>query len=258
MHRHSPAFTVTMAETAADLRAAQRLRYDVFVRELGGSGPLVNHAQGCEVDDFDPHASHLLLRDMHRDPGDQVVGTYRLMTEDTARQAGGFYCEAEYDLQRLRETDHKLLELGRSCLHPAYRGGTAMMHLWGALADYVKAHDIGLIFGVASFHGTDVQAMAGPLSLMHDRHLAPAHLRVQAKKTGAHAMNLIPPDQIDRVAAMRDTPALIKAYLRLGAVVGEGAYIDTAFNTTDICLILTTDAISALQRSIYARGADNG
>lgn len=258
MNHQPPAFTLQIAQTADDLRAAQRLRYEVFVAELGGDGPLVDHADRLEKDHFDAHATHLLLRDMRRPDGDQVVGVYRLMTESTAAEAGQFYCENEYDLTLLRQTGMRLMELGRSCLHPEYRGGTAMLHLWSALADYVNRERIDLIFGVASFPGTDLDALAAPLGLLHDRHLAPPELRVSAKGAGARPMNLMPADQIDRVAAMRDTPALIKAYLRLGGVVGDGAFVDHAFNTTDVCLILATDAVSALQRSIYARGQGLG
>lgn len=258
MNHRPPAFTLRIAQTADDLRAAQRLRYGVFVAELGGDGPLVDHENGLEKDRFDAFATHLLLCDTQRPDGDQVVGVYRLMTESAAAAAGHFYCENEYDLTLLRQSGMRLLELGRSCLHPDYRGGTGMLHLWSALADFVKREGIELVFGVASFPGTDLKALAGPLALLHDRHLAPPELRVTAKGAGAAPIARTPADQIDRAAALRNTPALIKAYLRLGGVVGEGVFVDHAFNTTDVCLILATDAISALPRSIYARGQGLG
>ncbi|WP_106744172.1 GNAT family N-acetyltransferase [Yoonia maritima] len=254
MSYHAPQFQISLAHSHDDVRAAQRLRYDVFVRELGGGGDMVDHEAQLEKDSFDPFAVHLLLRDMARPAEDQVVGVYRLLTEDRAADAGQFYCEDEFDLSVLKASGKRLLELGRSCLHPDYRGGTAMMHLWGALADFVRREKIDVMFGAASFHGTDTQALAGPLSLLYYRHLAPPKLRVTA--TGPHAalMNLVPEDQIDRVSAMRDTPALIKAYLRLGGTVGDGAFVDHAFNTIDICLILAADAVSTLQGNIYGKG----
>ncbi|WP_439154635.1 GNAT family N-acetyltransferase [Yoonia sp.] len=258
MNHHSPAFSIGFAQTADDLRAAQRLRYDVFVTELGGDGPLVDHANKLEQDRFDAHARHLLLRDTRRSVQDQVVGVYRLMTQEGADAAGEFYCTAEYDLTPLQQSGKRLLELGRSCLHPDYRGGSAMMHLWSALSDVVTAEGVEVMFGVASFPGTDIASLAAPLSLLHHRHLAPENLRAKAHGAGAVPLNQIPQDQIDRVAAVRDVPALIKGYLRLGGVVGDGAFVDHAFNTTDICLILPTDAISAMQRGIYARGQGLG
>lgn len=250
--------SVRMAAGPEDIAAAQRLRYQVFVRELGAGGPFADHQTSREADRFDPFADHLLLIDSARRADDQVVGVYRVMTQEMAKAAGQFYCEDEYDLSPLHNSGHRLLELGRSCLHRDYRGGAGMLHLWGGLADYVEAHDIGVMFGVASFHGTDAGALAQPLSLLHHRHLAPPHLRVTAKGPQAHRMDLIAEADIDRLAAVRAMPALIKAYLRLGGTVGSGAFVDHDFNTTDICLILEKSAISALGKAIYTKAGARG
>ncbi|MCT4558434.1 MAG: GNAT family N-acetyltransferase [Pelagimonas sp.] len=248
---HNTGFTVALARDPQDIKAAQRLRYDVFVDELGGDGPLVDHDARLEIDRFDPFFDHLMVRD---DATGQVAGVYRLLRQEQADQAGQFYSEDEYDLTPLRQSGRKLLELGRSCLHADYRGGGAMFHLWQGLAAYVLEHEIEILFGSASFHGTDVQALAQPLSLLHHRHLAPPELRVRAKIF--QDMNLVPQDQIDRRKAMLEVPALIKAYLRLGGVVGDGAYVDHTFNTTDICLIMDTEQMNARQRDMYTgRGA---
>lgn len=243
-------FQVRLAQTEADVQAAQRLRYDVFVRELGGGGPMVDHAAGLERDRFDPYFDHLLLTDQRCG---KLAGVYRVMRGDMAARAGGFYSAAEYDLAPLAQSGRKLLELGRSCLDPAYRGGTAMHHLWAALAGYVAEHEIEVLFGVASFHGTDTAALAEPLSLLHHRHLAPPELRVRVRDYAP--MDLIPEPELDRRKAMLAVPSLIKAYLRLGGTVGEGAYIDRAFNTTDVCLILDTKQMSARQMRFYNGGA---
>ena len=247
-----PQFEVKLAQGEAELLAAQRLRYHVFVEELGGGGALVDHAGRFERDRFDPFFDHLILIDHSRDAAEleHVVGVYRLMRGEQAAGAGQFYSEEEYDLAPLRASGRRLLELGRSCLLPDYRGGIAMYHLWTGLAGYVETHGIDILFGVASFHGTDVAALVQPLSLLHHRHLAPEELRVRAR--AYQPMDLMPPDAIDRRAAMVQVPALIKAYLRLGGVVGDGAYIDHAFNTTDICMIMDTARMNAKRRRIYA------
>ncbi|MEO0764909.1 MAG: GNAT family N-acyltransferase [Pseudomonadota bacterium] len=246
---HDPEFRVALARTDDELRAAQGLRYDVFVEELGGGGPLVDHHQRLEKDRFDPFFDHLILFDDAA--GGRVAGVYRMLPCAKAKDAGAFYSEDEYDLSPLKATGRRLLELGRSCVHVDYRGGRAMYHLWNGLADYVAEHDIDILFGVASFHGTDVDALAPSLSLLHHRHLAPEPLRVTARPPHAAQMDRIAPDQIDRRAAMVQMPALIKAYLRLGGVVGDGAYIDHGFNTTDVCLVMDTAAMSERQRRIY-------
>lgn len=248
-------FAVALASCQADIHAAQRLRYDVFVAEMGADGPMVDHAQRREADRFDAFADHLILRDLDRDEDDRVIGTYRLMTCEMARAAGQFYCADEYDLTVLLQSGLRLLELGRSCLHPDYRGGAGMQQMWAALADYIEAHAIDVMFGVASFRGTDTARLAQPLSYLAQRHLAPEYLRVTAKGPDAVPLEQLASDRIERIAAVRGLPSLIKAYLRLGATVGEGAFVDHAFNTTDICLILEKSAIGALQRAIYTRRA---
>jgi len=108
-------FSVRLATTDDDIRAAQRLRYAVFVAELGGAGAGVDHDAQLETDRFDAHASHLMLEDLSRPVGDQTVGVYRLMTTAQAQAAGGFYCASEFELSKLEQSGRSLLELGRSC-----------------------------------------------------------------------------------------------------------------------------------------------
>ena len=134
-----------------------------------------------------------------------------------------------------------------------YRGGPAMFLLWGGLADYVLDRGAELLFGVASFHGTDVAALAEPLSWLHHHHLAPEELRVRVNPDCGMAMDLIEAARIDRRAAMLAMPPLIKAYLRLGGFVGEGAWVDQAFNTTDVFLVMDTARMSAKHRDLYTR-----
>jgi putative hemolysin len=253
-------YALRLATTDADLMAAQRLRYEVFVAELGGDGPLVDHAARLERDAFDPYFDHLVLVDLRRDPAglDHVVGAYRVLPGERRAQAGQFYSETEYDLTPLLASGRRLLELGRSCVHADHRGGTAMFHLWNGLADYVLERGIEVLFGVASFHGTDVAALAQPLSWLHHHHLAPPEMRVMARPPHRQVMDLIPADRLDRKAAMAATPALIKAYLRLGGFVGDGAFIDHDFNTTDVCLVMDTGQMSARHREFYIRKAGQG
>jgi len=128
------------------------------------------------------------------------------------------------------------------------------MHLWQGLAAYIDAHGSEILFGVASFHGTDTGKLAQPLSFLHHHHLAPEPLRVIARLPQAIAMDLLPRDHIDRRAAARAIPGLIKSYLRLGGFVGQGAWLDRPFNTTDICIVLDAARIDNRARALY--GAD--
>ena len=246
-------FELRLAQSAQDIRGAGRLRYRVFVEELGGNGPDVDHDAGIERDAFDAHSDQLILVDPTRDPeaGDHVVGVYRLMRPEHYQRLGRYYSDTEYDLSPLLASGRKLLELGRSCVDAEFRGGTVMFQLWQGLAGYVAEHEIEILFGVASFHGTDPHALAQPLSHLHHAHLAPAALRPKARRF--QKMDLLAKEAVDRPTAMKATPSLIKAYLRLGGVVGEGAYIDEAFNTVDVCLVLDTARMSAKHRDLYTK-----
>lgn len=233
---------VRLARSEADLRASERLRYRVFVEELGGDGPLVDHAGRFERDAFDPFYEHLVLVDTRAAETTltHVVGVYRLLAGARAAEHGRFYSDDEYDLSVLRASGRSLLELGRSCVAPEYRNGLGLHLLWSGLADYVRAREVEVLFGVASLHGTDIDALALPLSHLHQTFLAPPDLRVRAHEGAYQRMDLVPVEKIDRVAAMRAVPPLIKSYLRLGGFVGDGAFVDHAFNTTDVCLVMDT------------------
>lgn len=251
MQINDPHLELRMATTPAEIRAAQRLRYRVFVEELGSSGPMVDHDAGLEQDRFDPFFDHLILLDHRRDEADRVVGVYRVMGHEGAERAGQYYSEDEYDLTALRTSGRRLLELGRSCVHADYRGGTAMLHLWTGLAEYIAKHNVDIMFGVASFHGLDPAPLAGQLSLLHHRHLAPADIRPKARADGFLSMDRIAADALDRPAAVRAMPALIKAYLRLGGFVAEGAYLDREFNCIDVCLLIDVARMPPSQSAIY-------
>lgn len=250
-----PEFQIRLAQSSEEIVASQRLRYSVFVEELGADGPMVDHDSKLEIDQFDPLFDHMIILDAARSGGieDQVIGVYRLLPGERAGEVGGFYTDGEYDLSVLRNSGRRLLELGRSCLHRDYRGGAAMFHLWNHLAAYTLERDIEVLFGTASFHGTNIDALAPALSLLHHRHLAPEDLRVRTQPAHFQTMNLMAEEDIDRIKAMRDVPALIRAYLRLGGFVGEGAFVDRDFNTTDICLILDVARMNDRQRAIYTR-----
>lgn len=247
--------SLRLASCPQDLRAAQRLRYQVFVEELGASGPMVDHEARLEKDAYDEVFEHLLLIDDRRRASglDHVVGVYRLLTSERMALIGRYYSEDEFDLSPLKASGRKLVELGRSCVHPDYRGGASMLLLWNGLADFVLERGIEVMFGAASFHGTDPAPLAQSLSYLHHNHLAPPALRVRARGENRQETALIEKSDLLRQTALASIPALIKAYLRLGGYVGDGAYVDRAFNTIDVCLVIDTLIMSARHRDFYTR-----
>ncbi|QPH55012.1 GNAT family N-acetyltransferase [Pontivivens ytuae] len=251
-------FEVRLASDDAEVRAAQRLRYEVFVEEMGAKASPEDHAERLERDAFDPHFDHLLLIDRTRAAqgiNRGVVGVYRLMRGSVAAAGAGFYGQHEYDLSKLTALGRETVELGRSCVHADYRGGAAMHLLWSGLGEYVIGHGVEIMFGVASFHGTDVEELAQPLSLLHHQHLAPEELRVRTLPEHFVPMDRLRAEEVDHKAAMRAIPPLIKAYLRLGGFVGEGAFIDWEFNTVDVCLLMDTTRMADRYREMYSRRA---
>ena len=250
-------YRVKLAETEEERAAAQRLRYRVFVEEMGAEASPEQRAVRREWDAYDPWFDHLLL--IYRDPAiadplDRVVGVYRLMQGDVAAAGIGFYGAGEYDLSPIVESGRRAVELGRSCVAAEHRGGPGVHLLWNGLAEYVMERGIEVLFGVASFPGTDPDRLAEPLAYLHHHHLAPEDLRVRARAEHFVEMNRMPAEAVEPSRALKAIPPLIKAYLRLGGWVGEGAWIDHAFNTIDVCVVMDTTRMTERYRQFYTRG----
>jgi putative hemolysin len=245
---------VRLAETAADIDAAQALRYRIFYESLGARAPPEMARRRRDIDRFDEDCDHLLVLDHSRGSGaDIVVGTYRLIRRATAARLGGFYSASEYNIAPLVGYPGEILELGRSCVDLAYRQRPAMQLLWSGIAAYVFHHEIGLMFGCASLPGNDPDALAMPLSYLHYNHLAPVGLRPRALAERYVEMRRLNPEAVDPARAIAALPPLIKGYLRLGGFVGDGAVIDEQFNTVDVCILVKTDLISDKYSRHYER-----
>ncbi len=251
-------YRVKLAATEAERAGAERLRYRVFVEEMGARAGPEQHAARREWDRHDAQADHLIVQDRQAagDALERVVGTYRLIPGAAAERGAGFYGEREYDLRPLKASGRAVLELGRSCVAPEHRSGPAMHLLWNALAGYVLERGIEILFGTASFPGRDPHPFGEALAHLHHSHLAPPDLRVKALPDRRVAMDLMPPEAVDPVRAMAAVPPLIKAYLRLGGFVGDGAVVDEAFNTVDVCVLMDTGRMVARYRSFYERSRE--
>ncbi len=248
------ALQVRLAETTADIEAAQALRYRVFYQEMGAHPTIEMAVARRDFDDFDAVCDHLLVIDQAKGAGaDSVVGTYRLIRRSAALRHGRFYTASEYDISRLEAYPGELLELGRSCVEAASRNRATMQLLWRGIAAYVFHHGIELMFGCASLPGTDPDALAVPLSYLHHHHLAPEALRPRALPERFIAMNRLAPEEAEPALALPSLPPLIKGYLRLGGFVGDGAVIDHQFNTTDVCVLVKTDLVTEKYYRHYER-----
>jgi len=251
----SGALEVRLAETDAEVEAAQRLRYRVFYEEMSAiASPSMRESQR-DFDQFDAVCDHILVVDRAAlDDEDQpcVVGTYRLMRGADALRAGGFYTSGEYDLSPLLAAcaeGERLLELGRSCVLKAYRSKPATMQLlWRGVMVYVARFSVDTMFGCASLPGTDPGALALPLSYLHHYHSMAGAECVRARPELYTNMNRIQKEELDVREARRMLPPLIKGYLRAGAQIGEGAVVDRQFGTTDVLIYLPVTRIDTRYR----------
>ena len=243
--------TVKLTRDAREIEAAQRLRYRVFYEEFAAKPNSAMAIARLDFDDFDEYADHLIVIDHSK--GDKIVGTYRLLQQDAAKRIGQFYSSDEYDLTPLLNSNHNLLELGRSCVMPEYRTKSIMNLLWEGIAEYISDHDIGIMFGCASLQSTDIKSISLPLSYLHHYHLAPEEIRTRALKGCYINMDIIPKDEFEAKRGFNELPPLIKGYLRVGAVIGDGAFIDEQFNTTDVCVIMDTRNVTNRYRKHFER-----
>jgi len=245
---------IRLAESEAEIAAAQALRYRVFYEEMSASPTPEMAAAKRDFDSFDPFCEHLIVIDARKGAGPAgIVATYRLLRRGGAARRGQFYSIDEYDISSIVGYPGEILELGRSCVDTAYRSKAVMQLLWKGISDYVFHFNIEIMFGCASFPGTDPERHAITLSYLHHRHLAPPEFRPRAVPSRYVSMNMLPVTEIDERRALASLPPLIKGYLRLGGFVGEGAVIDHQFGTIDVSVIVVTDRVSDKYYKHYAR-----
>lgn len=247
---------VRLAESRADIKRAQRLRYQVFYEEMDASPSITAMMRRLDEDPYDAICDHLLVTDLAAQSAakpwatnshPKVVGTYRLLRQEMAERGRGFYTQGEYDIAPLIARQPKgtrFLELGRSCVLEPYRTKRTVELLWHGLWTYIRENKIDVMIGCASFEGTDPQAHAMALSLLHHQSLAPPVWRCRAQPHLYQAMDLIAKDKLDVKAALKSMPPLIKGYMRLGAFFGDGAVIDRQFGTTDVLVVLPVASIN--------------
>lgn len=249
------ALGLRIASSDAELDAVQALRYRVFYEEMGAAPSADVARSKRDRDVFDTVADHLVVVDHAMGAGADgvVVGTYRMLQREGANTIGRFYSADEYDISSLLRFPGRLLELGRSCVDANYRGRAVMQLLWRGIAAYVFQHEIDLMFGCASLAGTDPDQVGTELTYLFHNHLAPPALRPTALPGRYVDMRRQPPGLVDPRRVQVMLPPLIKGYLRMGAMIGDGAVIDHQFNTTDVAIVVKTDLVADRYIDHYKR-----
>lgn len=247
-----------LATKPKDVKKAQKLRYKVFFEEMSAVPNVMARLARRDVDIFDRVCDHLLVRDAAPIPllKKRTVGTYRLLRQEVAERNFGFYTQGEFDIAPLiaRHSHLNFLELGRSCVLAPWRDRRTVELLWHGIWAYVLAHKIDVMLGCASLEGSDPKQHQLALSYLHHFHRAPEAWRAEALPENRAYIPLLAKEDIDPKKALRTLPPLIKGYLRLGAVIGDGAVTDKQFGTTDILMVMPRAFINP--RYIHYYGAE--
>ena len=234
---------VGLAHNRHDILEAQRLRYNVFAKEMGANLPSLS--PGIDADRYDPYCDHLIVRDTR---SAEVVGTYRILSPENARDVG-YYSENEFELGRLMHLRPHLVEIGRSCVHPDYRSGATIALLWSGLAQYMQQRGYSYLMGCASISMADGgHAATGIYRRLAEKYLCPQEYRV------------FPHCPLPMAALQpnveAEIPPLIKGYLRAGAWICGAPAWDPDFNTADLHILLPMAKLSARYARHYSGAAD--
>jgi putative hemolysin len=228
--RQKPRLEARLATTAEMVTAAQRLRADIFSSEYGVTfdGP-----EGLDIDHYDSFCEHMNVYDI---ANDCLIATTRLLTAEQARLAGGFYSAQEFDLSALDSLSGRILEIGRTCVHPDYRSGGAITVLWSGVSEYLLREGFTTLIGCASISLADGgTTLASVMPTLREKHFVGNELRVSPSReiilsaVGTGAVSV---------------PPLLKAYLRMGARIGGEACWDPEFNCADVFILMDVQAMA--------------
>jgi len=237
------AVEVSWAQHQDEVREAQRLRYDVFVKEMGARLP--QSLPGHDIDLFDDYCEHLLVRD---GASGAVIGTYRVLTPAQAKRVGGTYTDTEFDLTRLRFMRERMVELGRSCVHAEHRHGGVILALWGALFEFMARNQLDTMIGCASIPMLHNGIVSGDAAASMWKQLSKTNLA----SIEFHALPRLPLpiEELDSDLPV-EPPALIRGYLRLGAkILGAPAW-DPDFNTADLPMLMQVKDLPNRYRKLF-------
>lgn len=232
--------TVRLAETDAEILAAQRLRFEVFSRVRDAAFSDEALAERRDIDRYDPYCDHLIVVDPSREEEENlgIIGTYRMMARSKRQDPPGFYTDRYYDLQCFDDVDGEVVEMGRVCIDADYKSRAVMQWLWKGIARYVLDNNVKVLFGCAGWDGIDARRHRNLLSYLHNEFLAPERIRPVAMGEDRLEFDCLPAGKVDEKAAIGEIPSIIRGYSRMGGYIGEGAVANHSFNTTMVCIVV--------------------
>ncbi|MDP5306857.1 GNAT family N-acetyltransferase [Paracoccus spongiarum] len=242
-------YQARLADTPADIRAAQRLRWLCF---MAGNGA-ADDGQQIDRDALDDTCQHMLVEDA---ASGHLVCTFRFLRLSGGAEIARSYSAQFYNLAALERFDGPMVEMGRFCIHPDHRDPDIIRTAWAAMTRYVDAAGIEMLFGCSSFIGTEPEDHAEAFAMLKERHLAPRRWwpRVKAPRVFrfARALRLRKPDPKRAMAAM---PPLLRSYLAMGGWVSDHAVVDPALRTMHVFTGVEIRAIPAARRRLMRAAA---
>lgn len=224
-------YSVNRAKSPLEVLEAQRLRYQIFALEKGAA--IDGGSEGLDVDAFDRYCDHLLVRD----GWGRLIGTTRALRHENAQRAGGFYSETEFEMMPALRWGGRLLEIGRTCIHPDHRNGAAIGTLWSGVSEMVFEGGYDRLIGCASID-TDEAEGFGPVRALVDQILS-RHLSDETRRASPKI-----PLPASAAAPACAAPPLLKAYLRLGAQICGDAFYDADFSCADLLVLVDRERLN--------------
>jgi len=247
-------YNVRLASSKKEIQAAQKLRYEVLFKESGGRITREMLTSEREEDEWDHIAYHVVVVDSSCD--DKVIGTVRLVSNQALKEGQEFYTEHAFDLSGLRTNYDRILELSRACVSPEGRGGAALMLLWKFTMQFIEQNHYDVLFGCASFHGTDYHEHTEILSYLYDKHLAREVLMPRVK-SGIKSVAIKDFSQTPGKGKERGkVPTMLRGYLKIGARISDHAVIDKVFNTTFVAIYVDVNEMFGSNHALVNKSID--
>ena len=236
----SAQYAVRLARTAAEIQAAQALRFHVFNLELH-EGLAQSYATGLDADPFDAVCDHLLVEHLETQ---QIVGTYRLQTGANAAENLDYYSAQEFDFSAFEPMRNEIIELGRACVHIKHRNIVVLGLLWKGIADYAKNRGARYLLGCSSITSQDPAVGASAYSELCRKYLAPAEWQTRPKPEHDCPLNCLSEES-------GKIPKLLRAYLSVGAKICGPPALDRQFKTIDFLTLLDLEALPPAARQRF-------
>lgn len=233
-------YEVRFAQNTAEVEAAQALRFRVFYTEKQGNPTAEMIKNKRDMDQWDEPGFHVIVLDKRSEEQPKVVGTLRLLFNESLNEGQNFYTEETFDLSKLKSFYGRSLELSRFCIDPDGRGGVILLLIWKYAMSFLQDNQIDVMFGCASFAGNDAEKHLPILNYLYKHHLAPASLMPRPKDNAYIDLNLLCGDDADWSNAQKSIPTLLRGYLKLGAKISDAAIIDHSFNTVYVSIYVET------------------